>query len=144
MKKAVVVQMNKSHGIGVLVVSSLLIVGVLASMIALVSLAEMELWAKVLFCIVPIIPLLILPLYYASWQITFNGSGIHKQLFWINAGSHSWSQVKEVRSEYSYTDQEVIRIHFKDGKTARFRMICENADKARKLILSHHSINELK
>lgn len=142
MKKAVVVQMNKSHRIGVLVVSSLLIVGVLASMIAMASMAEMELWLKTLLCIAPIIPLLILPLYYASWQIVLNINGIQKKLFWINMGSHSWAQVKEVRSTFSYTEQEIISIHFKDGKTVRFRMTCENADKARKLILSHHSINE--
>lgn len=140
MKKAVVVQMNKSHRIGVLVVSSLLTVGVLASMIAMASMAEMELWLKTLLCIAPIIPLLILPLYYASWQIVLNINGIQKKLFWINMGSHSWAQVKEVRSTFSYTEQEIISIHFKDGKTVRFRMTCENADKARKLILTHCSI----
>ena len=140
MKKAVVVQMNKRHRIGMLVVSSLLIVGVLASMIAMASMAEMELWLKTLLCIAPIIPLLILPLYYASWQIVLNINGIQKKLFWINMGSHSWAQIREVRATYSCTEQEVISIHFKDGKIVRFRMICENADKARKLILTHCSI----
>lgn len=140
MKKTVVVQMNKRHRIGVLVVSSLLIVGVLASMIAMASMAEMELWLKTLLCIAPIVPLLILPLYYASWQIVLNINGIQKKLFWINMGSHSWAQIREVCATYSCTEQEVISIHFKDGKIVRFRMICENADKARKLILTHCSI----
>lgn len=136
----VIVRINKSHRIGVIVISALLIVGVLVSMTMLVSFAEMELWAKILLCIAPVILMLIIPLYYASWQITFDVSGIHKRLFWIKMGSHSWAQVSEVRASYSHTEQEVISIIFKDGKTVRFRMICENADKARKLLLSHHSI----
>lgn len=140
MKKAVVVQINKSQRIGVIVISTLLIVGALVSMSVLVSLAEMELWMEILLCAAPVAPMMILPLYYASWQITFNANGIHKRLFWINAGSHSWAQVKEVRSAFSCTEQEVISILFKDGKTLRFRMICENADTAKKLILSHSSI----
>lgn len=139
-RKQVIVRMNKSHHIGVITISMLLIVGALASMIVLVSLAEMEPWMEILLCAAPVVPMMILPLYYASWQITFNANGIHKRLFWINAGSHSWAQVKEVRSTFSYTEQEVISILFKGGKTLHFRMICENADKARKMILTHSSI----
>lgn len=139
-RKQVIVRMNKSHCIGVITLSALLIVGAVASMIVLVSLAEIELWMEILLCAAPVVPMMILPLYYASWQITFNANGIHKRLFWINAGSHSWAQVKEVRSAFSCTEQEVISILFKDGKTMRFRMICDNAEKARKLILSYSSI----
>lgn len=139
-RKQMVVRMNQTHRIGVITLSSLLIVGAFVSMIVLVSFAEMELWAKILLCIAPVIPMLIFLLYYASWQITFDSKGIHKQLFWIAMGSHSWAQVREVRASYSHTEQEVLCIYFKDGKTVRFRMICENADKARKLILTHNSI----
>lgn len=139
-RKQVILRKNKSHRIGVIIISALLIVGALTAMIVLVSLSEMELWIEILLCAAPVVPMMILPLYYASWQITFDANGIHKRLFWINAGSHSWSQIKEVRSAWSYTDQEVISILFNDGKALRFRMICENADKASQLILSHHSI----
>lgn len=139
-RKQVIVRMCKSHRIGVITISALLIAGALVSMIVLVSLAEMDLWMGILLCAVPVVLMLPLPLYCSSWQITLNANGIHKRLFWINTGTHSWAQVKEVRSTFSYTEHEVISILFKDGKTMRFRMICENADKARKLILSHHSI----
>lgn len=140
MKKQIVVRQCKTHRIGIWVFSAVFIFALLALVIFMANLAGLPTVAGVLYCIIPVAVLMPLPLYYASWQITFDANGIHKRLFWINAGSHSWAQVKEVRSAWSYTEQEVISILFKDGKALRFRMICENADKARKIILTHSSI----
>lgn len=140
MKKQIVVRQCKAHRIGLWFFSAVFTFTLLAYVIIMVNLTELPPITAVMYCIIPVAVLIPLPLYYASWQITFNANGIHKRLFWINAGSHSWTQIKEVRSAFSCTEQEVISIHFKDRKIVRFRMICENADEARKLILTHCSI----
>lgn len=140
MKKQIVVRRCKAHRIGIWAFSAVFTFALLAYVIFMANLAGLPPVTAVMYCIIPVALLMPLSLYYASWQITFDANGIHERLFWFNAGSHSWAQVKEVRSTFSHTEQEVISIQFKDGKTLRFRMICENAEKARKLILSHHSI----
>ena len=142
MKKQIVVRQCKSHCIGIWAFSAVFIFALLAFVIFMANLTDFSPVIAVMYCVIPVAVLMLLPLYYASWQITFDANGIHKRLFWINVGSHTWAQVQEVRSAFSYTEQEVISILFKDGKTLRFRMMCENATQARKLILSHSSIIE--
>ncbi|MBQ7857052.1 MAG: hypothetical protein IJ351_00240 [Oscillospiraceae bacterium] len=83
------------------------------------------------------------PLYYATWQITFDSDGIQKRLWGINHKKHAWTQVKEVRSAWLISERSNgISIIFEDKKAVRFRMDCENAEEAKKLILSHCSITE--
>lgn len=139
--KSVVIKMCKSHRISILILSAFLIICMLVAIIYMISLSEFGFGTSLLLCTAAIIPFLPLPLYYATWQITFNKSGIHKHLFWINQKSRAWTQVKEVRSAWLTSEKShIVSIIFKDGKTIRFRMDCENAEKARKLILSHCSI----
>lgn len=140
MKKQIVVRKRKNHRIGIWVFYVAFIIVLLGYVIFIADLAELEPGVSITYFTVPVIMLMPLPLHYVSWQITLNANGIYKRLFWITMGSHSWTQVMEVRTTFSYTEQEVISILFKDGKTLRFRMICENADKARKMILTHSSI----
>lgn len=142
-KKTVVVKMCKTHRISLSILSAFLIVCMLASMIYLISLAEFESGIELFLCVAAIVPFLPLPLYYATWQIIFNADGIQRRVFLINQKFRTWSQIKEVRSTWSTSEgNHIISIKFKDGKTFRFRMDCENAEKARKCILSHRSIIE--
>ena len=137
----VAIRLCKSHRIAVYILSGSLILFSLAAMMLLVSFTEFRAGMKLLLCTAAILPLLPLPLYFATWQILFHENGIQKRLFWIRQKSRPWTQVKEVRSAWLISERNhVIRITFKDGKTIRFRMDCENAEKARKRILAHCSI----
>lgn len=142
-EKTIVIRMCKKHRISILILSALLIICMLAAMIYMISLSEFGLRTGLVLCTVTIAPFLLLPLYFTTWQITFCEEGIQKRLFWINQKIHAWTQIKEVRSAWLTSEQSrIISILFQDGKPIRFRMDCENAEKAKRLILSHRSIIE--
>ena len=142
-KKIVVIKMCKSHRILVLVMFSLLFLFMLAAMIYLIVLSEFGFGVDFILISIPTILFLPCPLYYATWQITFDADGIKKRLFGINHKKYAWTQVKEVRSAWLISERSYgISIVFKDSKAIHFRMDCENAEAAKKLILSHCSITE--
>ena len=115
----------------------------LAAMVYLFTLSELEFGISLMLLSIPTFLFLPLPLYYATWQITFDADGIQKQLLGINCKKRPWTQVKEVRSAWLISERSNgISIIFRDKKAIRFRMDCENAEAARKLILSHCSITE--
>ena len=143
MKKTVVIKMRKTHRIAVLIMFSLLYLFMLAAMINLVALSEFGFGIILMLFAIPTFLFLPFPLYYATWQITFDADGIQKRLFGINHKMHPWTQVKEVRSAWLISERSYgISIIFKDRKAVCFRMDCENAEAAKKLILSHCSITE--
>ena len=143
MKKTVVIKMRKTHRIAVLIMFSLLYLFMLAAMIYLVALSEFGFGIILMLLAIPTFLFLPFPLYYTTWQITFDADGIKKRLFGINHKKYAWTQVKEVRSEWLISERNyVISIVFKDRKSIHFRMDCENAEAAKKLILSHCSITE--
>ena len=143
MKKTVVIKMRKTHRIAVLIMFSLLYLFMLAAMIYLVALSEFGFGIILMLLAIPTFLFLPFPLYYATWQITFDADGIKKRLFGINHKKYAWTQVKEVRSAWLISERNyVISIVFKDRKSIHFRMDCENAEAAKKLILSHCSITE--
>ena len=143
MKKTVVIKMRKTHRIAVLIMFSLLYLFMLAAMIYLVALSEFGFGIILMLLAIPTFLFLPFPLYYATWQITFDSDGIQKRLFGINHKMHPWTQVKEVRSAWLISERSYgISIIFKDRKAVCFRMDCENAEAAKKLILSHCSITE--
>lgn len=142
-KKTVVVKMCKAHRILVLTIFCLLFMFMLAAMIFLISSADFGFGINLLLIAIPTILFLPCPLYYATWQILFDAEGIQKRLFWINQKHHPWTQVKEVRSAWLISERSFgISMKFKDKTAIRFRMDCENAEQAKKLILSHCSIEE--
>lgn len=143
MKKTVVIKMRKTHRIAVLIMFSLLYLFMLAAMIYLVALSEFGFGIILMLLAIPTFLFLPFPLYYTTWQITFDADGIKKRLFGINHKKYAWTQVKEVRSAWLISERNyVISIVFKDRKSIHFRMDCENAEAAKKLILSHCSITE--
>ena len=142
-KKTIVIKMRKAHRILVLTMFSLLFLFMLAAMIYVITSSKFEIGIILMLFTIPTFLFLPFPVYYATWQITFDADGIQKRLFGINCKKRPWTQVKEVRSAWLISERSNgISIKFKDGNTIRFRMDCENAEAAKKLILSHCSITE--
>ena len=135
--------MRKAHRILVLTMFSLLFLFMLAAMIYVITSSAFEIGIILMLLAIPTFLFLPFPLYYATWQIMFDAYGIQKRLFGINHKKYAWTQVKEVRSAWLISERSNgISIIFKDKKAIRFRMDCDNAEQAKKLILSHCSINE--
>ena len=142
-KKTVVVKMCKAHRIFVLTIFAILFVFLLAAMIVLILSGDYGIGIAILIMTVPTVLFLPCPLYYATWQITFGADGIQKRLFGIDRKKRAWTQVEEVRSAWLISERSYgITIIFKDRKAIHFRMDCENAEAAKKLILSHCYITE--
>lgn len=111
--------------------------------ILLVFCFKQSIWAMLLLCLPIIVGMLLILLYYETWEIFIDSKGVRKKLFGIPGKTYSYHQIKDVISRWSNTEQEIIRITFTDNKTIMFRSKDENADKARKQILSYHSIRNL-
>lgn len=142
-KQPVVIKLRKSHRIATFILYAFFFFALLLATVFLAPPAAFGWGMSLLLFAMAAIPLLPLPLYFGTWQITFDSKGIHKKLFWIKGKSHTWAQVKEVRSALLISEKNtVVSILFKDGKAIRFRMDCENAEKARTHILSHCSIKD--
>jgi len=142
-KKTVVIKMCKAHRVAVLVMFGLLFLFMLAAMIYVITSSIFEIRIIIMLLAIPTFLFLPFPLYYATWQIKFDADGIQKRLFGIKCKKHAWTQVKEVRSAWLISERNYgISIVFKDRKAIHFRMDCENAEAAKKMILSHCSIKE--
>ena len=142
-KKTIVIKMRKAHRILVLTMFSLLFLFMLAAMIYVFTSSKFEIGIILMLFAIPTFLFLPFPVYYATWQITFDADGIQKRLLGINCKKRPWTQVKEVRSAWLVSERSYgISIIFKDRRAIHFRMDCENAEAAKKLILSHCSITE--
>ena len=142
-KKTIVIKMRKAHRILVLTMFSLLFLSTLAAMIYVITSSKFEVGIILMLLSIPTFLFLPFPVYYATWQITFDADGIQRRLFGINCKKRPWTQVKEVRSAWLVSERSYgISIIFKNRKAIHFRMDCENAEAAKKLILSHCSITE--
>ena len=142
-KKIAVIKMRKAHRVAVLVMFSLLFLFMLAAMVYVITSSKFEIGIILMLLSIPTFLFLPFPLYYATWQIVFDADGIQKRLFGVNCKKRPWTQVKEVRSAWLISERSYgISIIFKNRKTIHFRMDCENAEAAKKLILSHCSITE--
>ena len=142
-KKTVVVKMRKSHRVLIFTMFAFLFICMLAAMIHVISSSAFDVETALLLLVIPAVLFLPCPLYYATWQITFDAEGMQKRLWGIKYKKREWTQVKEVRSAWLISERSYgIWIVLKDRKAIRFRMDCENAEAAKKLILSHCSITE--
>ena len=142
-KTTIVIKMRKAHRVLVLTAFGLLFLFMMAAMVYVITSSKFEIGIILMLLAIPAFLFLPFPLYYATWQITFDSDGIQKRLFGINHKMHPWTQVKEVRSAWLISERSYgISIIFKDRKAIHFRMDCENAEAVKKLILSHCSITE--
>lgn len=142
-KKNTVTKMPKAHRFFVLTMFSLLLLFMLAAMIYVIASSKLNFEITLMLLSILAFLFLPFPLYYATWQITFDADGIQKRLFGFHYKKYAWTQIKEVRSAWLISERSnVISIILKDKKTIRFRMDCDNAEQAKKIILSHCSIKE--
>ncbi len=79
-------------------------------------------------------------LWYTTWKVTLHEQGIRKELFGHTIRDYTWNQVQAVENFYPYGSYDYIYVLFKDGKKLNFRMDCDNASEAKRMLLSHFSI----
>ena len=83
-------------------------------------------------------------LYVESWRIGFDANGLQKSVFGIAGKHYRYNEIKDVISRCSVSERGVIlRIIFADGSAVKFRMQDENGEKARKYIMSRHTIRNM-
>ena len=142
-KKPIVIKMRKAHRVLVLAMFGLLFLCMLVAMIYVMTSTGFHMGIVMILFAIPTFLFLPFPLYYATWKIKFDANGIQKHFLGKNGKKYPWSQVKEVRSAWLISERSNgISIIFRDGKAIHFRMDCENAEAAKKLILLHCSITE--
>ncbi len=82
------------------------------------------------------LPMIILLVYYETWQIAFTQDKVITRVFW-HRNSYLYSQINYVYRDYSYTLMDHIGIVFFDNKKFTIRSWDVNFDKAKKIIYSH-------
>ena len=100
-------------------------------------------WIMMLLCSPVAVGMILMLLYYETWKISFDSDGVRKMVFGVSGKAYSYHQIKDVISRLSYTEQGIVRITFIDNRSIKFRLEDENADKARKRMLSYHSIRNI-
>ena len=90
-------------------------------------------------CGIFLFPMLVLEIYCETWQICFGERICKKVLFCTR--THEWRELKEAKKYYSLSESDVtVTLIFTDGKSFRFRLKDQNAEKAEKIILTHCNI----
>lgn len=82
--------------------------------------------------------------YYASWRIEFAADGITKAVLLWKGRTYGYPEIQDVICRWSPAEGgRTVRIVFRDGRSAKFRLDDENGEKARKCLLSRCSIRNL-
>ena len=92
-KKTIVIKMRKAHRILVLTMFSLQFLFMLAAMIYVITSSKFEIGIILMLFAIPTFLFLPFPVYYATWQITFDADGIQKRLLGINCKKRPGTQV---------------------------------------------------
>ena len=138
--KTIVVKKKRSHRVFALIVGvGTVLMPVITSVITRISMGMM------LLCFAPAF-LIGFPLvwYTVTWKLCFDANGITNSVMGFRGKIHGYQEIRDAVCRYSSSDSAmIVRIIFADGKSVKFRMDDENAQKARKHLLSHHSIREI-
>ena len=139
MKKTVVVRKNKERRIGIrfFTVALMMFLGML------VLCAQSAYCCLAIICAPIAFSSLAILIYYESWRISFLPDKITKSAFYIPSGDLSYAQIKDVTVSRSSTEYDHVSVVFSNGEHVRFRCDDDNADKALKRILSHHSMRRI-
>ena len=138
--KRIVVMKNRSHRVFALIVGvAMALVPVITSAVTQITMGMMFLCFAPAFMIV--YPLV---LYTVTWKLCFDSKGITNSVFGFRGEIHGYQEIRDAVGRYSSSDSAmIIRIIFADGTAVKFRMDDENAQKARKHLLSRHCIREI-
>ena len=138
--KTIVVMKKRGHRVFAL------IMGVATALMPIfISVAARISMGMMLLCFTPAF-LIVYPLlwYIWTWKLSFDSNGITNSVFGFSGKIHGYQEIRDAVCRYSSTESAmIVRIVFDDGKSAKFRMDDENAQKARKHLLSRHSIREI-
>lgn len=115
----------------------------LAAITAVAACFRQLAWIMLLMCSPVLAGMIGMLLYYETWQVIFEQDGVRKKVFGLSGKVHGYSQIKDAVTRRSYTEQGIIRVIFTDNSSIKFRLEDENAEKAKKRILSYHSIREI-
>ena len=138
--KTIVVMKNRSHRVFALIVGvATALVPVIISVVTRITMGTM------LLCFVPAFMIVYpLVLYTVTWKLCFDSNGMTNSVFGFRGEIHDYQEIQDAVCRYSSSDSAmIIRIVFADGKSVKFRMEDENAQKARKHLLSRYSIREI-
>ena len=138
--KTIVVMKNRSHRIFALIMGvATALAPVIISVVTRITMGMMFLCLAPAFMIV--YPLV---LYTLTWKLCFDANGITNSVLGFRGKIHGYQEIQDAVCRYSSSDSAlIVRIVFADGKFVKFRRDDENAQKARKYLLSRHSIREI-
>ena len=138
--KTIVVMKNRSHRIFALIMGvATALAPVIISVVTRITMGMMFLCLAPAFMIV--YPLV---LYTLTWKLCFDANGITNSVLGFRGKIHGYQEIQDAVCRYSSSDSAlIVRIVFTDGKFVKFRRDDENAQKARKYLLSRHSIREI-
>ena len=111
----------------------------ICSAIAATSIWSQSILSALLF-LPTIIFLLILLLYYESYKIILTTSRMTISFLFVYSKSYSYTQIIDVYFANSFTNHEHLYVTFSNKKNIQIFMDDTNAEKARRIIQSHHSI----
>lgn len=138
MKKELVVRKSKAHRQGIFITFVIMVV---LSVLATILFHPIYYWG--LISLIGVVPVLCILLYYHTWRISLSSKCITVQHIFRRTKSYTYSQVIDGYIANSFTLYRHVCLTFYDGKRLRFRMEDENAGRAVKTILSHHSLRSL-
>ena len=136
MKQTSIVKKRKSHRI--LILSFwLLTLGFM--IISVINMRD----PKIFLIFIPIlIPITLLGIYYYTWQLYLDQKYIVKRLFFREVKRYSYAQIQKIVKEHFVSEQQLcVVVYFVDGKTIHFRMDCDSAIQAVKILSKHRTIH---
>ena len=137
---AVVVMKKRSHRVFALIMGvAMLLMPIFISIAARISVEMM------LLCFAPVFVIACPMIWHTlTWKLCFDSKGITNTVFGFRGKTHGYQEIRDAVYRYSSSDSAmIVRIVFADGKSVKFRVVDENAQKARKYLLSHHSIRQI-
>ena len=98
---------------------------------------------KVFLIFIPILILItLLGIYYCTWQLYLDQKYIVKRLFFREVKRYSYTQIQKAVKEHFVSEQQTcVIVYFVDGKSIHFRMDCDGAIQAVKILSKHRTIH---
>ena len=136
MKQTSIVKKRKSHRILIL---SFWLFTLGFMIISVINMRD----PKIFLIFIPIlIPITLLGIYYCTWQLYLDQKYIVKRLFFREVKRYSYAQIQKIVKEHFVSEQQLCVVaYFVDGKTIHFRMDCNGAIQAVKILSKHRTIS---
>ena len=136
MKQTALVKKRKSHRI-------LILTFWLFAFVLMISSAIYMRDPKIFLIFIPLlIPITLLGIYNCTWQLYLDQKYIAKRVFFREVKRYSYTQIQKVVKEHFVSEQQTcVIVYFVDGKNIHFRMDCDDAIQAVKMLSKHRTIS---